>query len=425
MVQLGLYYPYVHFRDDDWLKVAALYWPQLARLAAPGLARHDTAVARELADTLDFVFDINPTAAAAAVGVTFVDLVREHGAALRGAYHVAEGDLIGGAEETERNGRLRYGQSWEPLAISTPLRPPNPAAGTPPGRPRTLAGLHREHLSAGLADALVEEGLAVPVGDERAWLGVAPELGWIYTCALAEECARQNPVVVPTTDQIGAHVASGLWRPDHLAAALFDEVDTSAATPVDAQLVALTAVRIVVPANLAAVPVSKIVELRRQSGDDLTAFRDLVAAVADDLGRELAEVRDPDVFRRYLDAEVERRLVAPLNTLKDALRAARIEGAFGVLHTKIELPGLLTSATGTGLLATTAGLDLVAQAPIAAASGAMAFWVLSAWRTARGRRAEVLTGPAAYLLRLERGLDPRSLVDRVGGSVRRLNRVRT
>ncbi len=25
---MGLYYPYVHFRDERWLKLAALYWPK-------------------------------------------------------------------------------------------------------------------------------------------------------------------------------------------------------------------------------------------------------------------------------------------------------------------------------------------------------------------------------------------------------------
>jgi len=29
----GLYYPYIHIRDDDWLKGAVLYWPSVRRLS--------------------------------------------------------------------------------------------------------------------------------------------------------------------------------------------------------------------------------------------------------------------------------------------------------------------------------------------------------------------------------------------------------
>jgi hypothetical protein len=30
--RFGLYYPYINFRSDSWLKVAALYWPKMARI---------------------------------------------------------------------------------------------------------------------------------------------------------------------------------------------------------------------------------------------------------------------------------------------------------------------------------------------------------------------------------------------------------
>ncbi|WP_406365616.1 hypothetical protein [Streptomyces sp. NBC_00645] len=30
--QIGLYYPHIHCRNEEWLKTAALYWPQLARV---------------------------------------------------------------------------------------------------------------------------------------------------------------------------------------------------------------------------------------------------------------------------------------------------------------------------------------------------------------------------------------------------------
>jgi hypothetical protein len=35
--KIALYYPYIHIRDDNWLKAAALYWPRIARLAPPAI----------------------------------------------------------------------------------------------------------------------------------------------------------------------------------------------------------------------------------------------------------------------------------------------------------------------------------------------------------------------------------------------------
>lgn len=34
--RIGLYYPYIHFRDEKWMKIAALYWPRMARVVPHG-----------------------------------------------------------------------------------------------------------------------------------------------------------------------------------------------------------------------------------------------------------------------------------------------------------------------------------------------------------------------------------------------------
>jgi hypothetical protein len=33
--QMAVYYPYIHFRDPSWLKLAALYWPRMVRIVHP------------------------------------------------------------------------------------------------------------------------------------------------------------------------------------------------------------------------------------------------------------------------------------------------------------------------------------------------------------------------------------------------------
>src|SRR2546430_2443425 len=69
--RFGLYYPYVHFREEHWLKMAALYWPRLARIVAPGFTIRDSEMVRRLAEELDFTIDLNPGPAIASVAPAF------------------------------------------------------------------------------------------------------------------------------------------------------------------------------------------------------------------------------------------------------------------------------------------------------------------------------------------------------------------
>ena len=46
----GLYFPFIHVRDDDWLKTAALYWPSIRRLVPRRYPKHDSPTARTFSD---------------------------------------------------------------------------------------------------------------------------------------------------------------------------------------------------------------------------------------------------------------------------------------------------------------------------------------------------------------------------------------
>lgn len=49
LVRLGLYYPFIQFRNDSWLKLAALYWDRIGRIVPPGYQLQDS-------DTVTFSF---------------------------------------------------------------------------------------------------------------------------------------------------------------------------------------------------------------------------------------------------------------------------------------------------------------------------------------------------------------------------------
>jgi hypothetical protein len=47
----ALYYPFIHFPDDEWVKLAALYWNRIARIVPPGYTTHDSPVVKAFGDS--------------------------------------------------------------------------------------------------------------------------------------------------------------------------------------------------------------------------------------------------------------------------------------------------------------------------------------------------------------------------------------
>ena len=54
MDKLPLYYPFFHFRNENWVKAAALHWPHMLRFIPHDYLLRDPAVVRCLNDELDF-----------------------------------------------------------------------------------------------------------------------------------------------------------------------------------------------------------------------------------------------------------------------------------------------------------------------------------------------------------------------------------
>jgi len=39
---IGLYYPFIHFKDEQWLKLSALYWDKMARIVPKDYDKKDS-----------------------------------------------------------------------------------------------------------------------------------------------------------------------------------------------------------------------------------------------------------------------------------------------------------------------------------------------------------------------------------------------
>ncbi|MEV8100450.1 DUF6236 family protein [Kitasatospora sp. NPDC085879] len=381
--QIGLYYPYIHFRDEEWLKAAALYWPKLARVVPNDYPVADSGTAHALAEELDFIVPVDPAMTASAVRPMFLEALERHGAEFQ-RYQV------------ENSGR---GVEVEPTLWTSSRRD------------YQLAGLYRDEVDDELRTALLERRLAVETrrnsleqDHSHAWVAMDPRLAWVYKCAFVEALAR-NGRLTPTTDQKEAHLQWDGWDADAIAQRLgADTHPVPDASVVES--VGLLAVRTVVPANLADVPVSKIIKVRQRHGSEFEAFSAAVNEAVAILQSELAEVTVPEALALYAQLEVEHRFTLPLDNLRRAMKGLGIETAFSAANLKFDLPAVASSVAG-GFFA---GLPVVG-----AALGAV-LGIAGISRTAAQRHRAVLADSpaAAYLLSIEGGLEPRSLLQRLG-----------
>lgn len=401
MQRIGLYYPYIHFRDDNWLKAAALYWPQIARIVPTGYEKRDTATTRELADGLGFVLDVPPNGPATAVAGVFREVLRREAERLRETYGVYEDDLRALLGHARDRGRP---ETWcEPTARE--LKP--------------LAGVYWDEVDPGLREELVGAGLAVHAERVRVgtaqdrngpWLAMHPRLAWAYKCALTERCARSNGLE-PVTDGVDTHAMAGHWNADRIIEVLLEGGDPPApaenADP--AARVGLMAVSLVLPADLAGVPAERVVALRRRHADEFDAFRDAVSEAVREVVMALPQETDPVVLDAYLRQVVARRFERPLADLRTAMRGLSLNTVMTAVGTRVELPAAVT-ALGGGVLA---------GQPALAGAGGLAFGLLGVARSLhRGRRGLAESTPAAYLLRVEDGLAPHTLLRRVAARTR-------
>ncbi|OKK21759.1 hypothetical protein AMK16_00155 [Streptomyces sp. CB00455] len=371
-LQTGLYYPYVHLRDDSWAKAAALYWRHLARVVPAGFPVRDRAVIRELNQGSGFLVDTDPRPVAEAVAPMFVAAVRDNAEALRARFAV---------------GRRQLAQASPRLAPTT----------------RSLTGLYPQEVPGELQDALEESGLATL--DWRrthhgAWVAVDPALAWAYKCAITHELARRT-AFTPVTDQVDAHSATGDWTSERIADVLLDRAASTVGHETAEPRVAMMAVRCVLPADLRHVPVEKIVRLRTQYADEFVAFAAAVDAAAADVVEIAQEVTDRAAFELHLQGAFDLHVAQPLESLRKAINGLKMETISTALTIKPE-------ATVSG-----AGLGMLFGGTATAVGAGIAFAALATRQAAaRERDTLVASSPAGYLLRVEAELKPTTVLRR-------------
>jgi hypothetical protein len=383
----GLYYPFIHFRNEGWLKLAALYWDRMCRIVPVGVSLHDSDEVKRLLDDGGFIENSQPLGAALAVAEPFRNLVATHGDALQAKFGID------------------HRESW-PDDRHTRLYAP--------GRDPKLAYVFDEKMDKQLLSDLYGHGLVATRSDDPRWIGMHPKLVGVYMMALAEAMALELGAR-PLTDEAFDHVAVSGFTMKRLAAVLLEQPELAEPTPAGAEreveeAMASLAFSYVMPAAPAHVPAKEIVKLRNTYAEERGLFQAEVANLTANLVN-LHDVRDPSVVEQHLKTEYAKTLAPRLERLRKGLRSANIDTVDSAMAVSVALPAGLAAAL------TAAGLTLAAPAT-AVAGVAFAAW------TIRRKQMKAVDGvlkpsPEAYLYRISKLSTPRSVVREVVANSRR------
>jgi len=333
----ALYYPFIHFKDDNWVKLSALYWDQFWRIVPERYPPDDSPTVRALGD---FIQNARPDWVRGEFGDTFVEFIKGHGARLRDRFGL----------------RLRHG--WDPV----PASELPPLAGGASGTDRRLGYVFFEKLSPALHDALTGSGLAEADGSDPRWIGMHPRLARVYMTALADQLAGERGLH-PVADRTVDHLAVGGCTVARLAHVLLDEpgVEMERSPDEIETAAAFLAIQMAVPRNLDEVPVEKILEFREKHLDGRGAFQTYLSGFLEKRAW-LATIEDREQLEASLRAEYQKELLPKLDDLRAKLADARFDLATSILSMQIAAPvALLAWALGpiAGIAGTAIGIAKV------------------------------------------------------------------
>ncbi|WP_133981072.1 DUF6236 family protein [Kribbella voronezhensis] len=376
MHEAGLYFPFIHVRDDDWLKLALLYWPRLYRLVPPDYQTSDSRTAREF-DAAGLLHTMEP--------------IKDSDANAFFRTLLANVDKLG----DYTTARAKAESAGRQLPTSS-------ADGPVEG---DLALIHSAKLSTSFVYELRRAGLAelrarLPGGHR--WIGVHPTLGAAYMTALANELGsrlRLEPLTDQTDLRIAAPnngIASAL---DLLLGRSADHRPDPAAGVDEYVMLALQCVR---PKAMGQVSAEQIVDCRENLAAELADFR----AFVETQKQELTAITSLPPGQRKLDAfadHVHDTVEAPLQRLERGLQLHKLDTVRTMLVTGTlaapPLAGMALEQLGAG---GTVGMSVGTVAAMGAA------W----WQVRAARESARAKSPLCYLLDLRDELTPKTIAGR-------------
>jgi hypothetical protein len=384
----ALYYPFIHFKNDTWLKLSALYWDKMGRIVPEGYETEDSQTVQDLGK---FVEVLRPSWVNPEFGETFVKFIEEYGSRLKKHYSIA----------------LR--EQWPELPSDR--RPP--AAGGRSGIDPRLGYVFYEKMSEDLRKILIESRIALTDPGDIRWIGMHPKLADVYMMALTDQLAGEHGLC-PLTDETLDHIAISGCTVERLAQVLLPDVQLveNRANEREVEMYAASvALQSVLPRDLAQLPVEKILAFRDKYPAERGAFQKLVADFLKP--REwLNEVKDKQDLTARLQSEYEKTMKPKLDELRQNLHDTRIDTVYGCFNAKLLLPSLAPKAVSAlGL-----GID-----PLTATVAGFAWVTIPILRDKRKVMQQTLrSADVSFLYQVEENLTPKTLAGRIKSDVNKL-----
>jgi len=380
----GLYYPFINFRNESWLKLTALYWDRMGRIVPHDYSLRDSELIQDF-KSAEYVRDYEPGGdAQARISSAFRDLVRRYGEPLGWRYG------------------LHLSAEWpdEPTTVQS--------ASAHFGNPK-LAYIFAPKLGDSLIDELVQLNLAVRGGErEPHWIGMHPRIAAIYMTALAGEIAARVGAR-PVSDDTLSHRGIGQVRLDGMAEDLLGgdgEATGERNLGKEADLImADVAIQTVVPAGLDRIPVQKLLAFRDSYPHLRTAFQDEVRALTASLSS--TQIADREDLEEHLREQYKNRLQPKVDELRLRLRSNGMDTITAVFNVKTNPAGI-----GGGLL-----LETLHAPRFGVAAGAVGVSLWAAYREQRSKRHAIFKeSPAAsYLYRMNKDLGNQGVLSKAAG----------
>ena len=328
----ALYYPYVDFQSEAWVKLALINWSRIERIKPPAYPRKDRATTQQLVE-MGWLQDIRPSNYQLwEISDKFAEFIEVSGRRLQTRYAVDQRE------------------AW-----------PKTHFGTPPhGADERLAyvcaahGADVDKMLVHLMHTFERQRLAVIHADDAGflWLGLHPRLAYVYMCALTEIIADDRQLV-PVTDDEKAYRAAGRSTLHRLEEAL---IGGPTATPkpsseeVESQYIEIALRSVLTPVDIDALSIERLIDFRGTHGSELQAFHDHVF----DLRKEvlkICQIADAEEIRLRLRDLYTMRTEPELNDLQNKLRKFGIRSVPGFFQIRINKESAAQTIGGFAALA--------------------------------------------------------------------------
>jgi hypothetical protein len=324
LIQSGLYYPYIHIRNDTWLKAAALYWKRVDRIVPGDYPTQDSRTVKLLQDHLDFIHGHRPGRAARQASELFIRFLRDTGPQVVRELQVqpARLDLRRQHEQPRDGGLSQKGTIGYIFAEKL--------------TPQLIGALDRAGLAFGASADARHRRKSLNIGSAN-WIGMDSRLAAVYMTVLTRITADffdLNPV----TDIPRAHAA--IEEPDVAAIAETLINESPLRNPGRASelkgRVATLAIESTLPRSLALVDTERIVAFRQRHEDELGAFQAAVSAAAEELA-SLPQDVDALVLKDRLAEVTHNHLLRPRDELEGSMKLFGFETVKSALTLQLPL----------------------------------------------------------------------------------------